>query len=114
MTKLWLLRGAHDAPGWKELRQDSKDERIDIVHLDPGVWALMQADRAPSKYDGLEAEEPSDGLYLDPNGSPLYLVAGEIVAGPEVVIEALGPQARDLLEKIGDADVVLERFGRAF
>jgi len=114
MTKLWLLRGAHDAPGWNELRQDSKDERVDIVHLDPGVWALMRAGQAPSKYEGLEAEDPSDGLYLDPNGSPLYLVAGETVPGPEFVIEALGQQARDLLEEIGDADAVLDRFGRAF
>ena len=114
MAKLWLLRGGFDAPGWNDLRTDSKEERVDIVHLDPKVWALVRADEAPTIYEGLEGTDPPDGLYIDPNGSPLYLAAGEIVPGPEDVIDALGDQAQALLEKVGDGNSVLERLGLVY
>lgn len=114
MPKLWLLRGAHDAPGWNILRQDLKEEKIDIQHLDPKVWALVRADDEPTGYEGLEAVEPADGMYLDPNGSPSYLVRGEFATSAKEVIEALGDDARELLDRIGNAETVLERLGRVF
>ena len=114
MAKLWLLRGAHEAPGWNTLRQDLKDEKVDIQHLDPKVWALVSADDEPAGYEGLEAVEPADGMYIDPNGSPSYLVGGEFAASAEKVIEGLGDDAKDLLDRIGNAETVLERLGRVF
>jgi len=114
MARLWLLRGPTDAPGWQALRTAHEQERVDIIHLDPHVWALIRADEAPAEYDGLTAVEPQDGLYLDPNGSPLYLAGGEIVPNAREVVTALGDDARELLDRIGDADTVLERMGRAF
>lgn len=114
MARLWLLKGPNEALGWRALRTAHEEERVDIVHLDPQVWALIRADEAPTGYDGLAAVEPQDGLYLDPNGSPLYLAGGEIVKTALEVVHALGDDARDLLAKIGDADTVLERLGRAF
>ena len=114
MSRLWLLRGALDAPGWKLLQADQKAEKVDIVHLDPPVWALVRADQPPAGYEGLDATEPRDGLYLDPNGSPMYVAAGQPVKGPLDVIHALGGEAGALLEKIKDPDVVLERLGRVF
>ena len=82
MPKLWLLKGDLEAPGWNALRQDLKDEKVEIIHLDPKVWAMVEADEPPAGYDGLEATEPADGLYLDPNGSPLYVVNGAVVPSP--------------------------------
>ena len=79
MSKLWRLRGDHEAPGWKTLRTDHEEERVEIVHLDAKVWAVIRADEPPTTYEGLEPVEPPDGMYLDPNASPLYLLAGEIV-----------------------------------
>jgi hypothetical protein len=114
MAKLWLLRGSHEAPGWNTLRQDLKDEKVDIQHLDPKVWALVLAEDEPTGYVGLEAVEPADGMYLDPNGSPSYLVGGEFAASAEEVIEALGDDARELLDRFGNAETVLERLGRVF
>jgi len=96
------------------MREHSKAEKVDIFHLDPRVWALMRADEPPSEYEGLSAVEPPDGMYLDPNGSPLYLVGGEVVAGPVEVIEALGDEAKELLEELGDAIAVLERLRKAY
>ena len=114
MSRLWLVKGPHDAPGWDRLRDDSKAETVDIVHLDPRVWALMRSGEPPSGYEGLTAVDPPDGMYLDPNGSPLYLVGGEFVSGPDEVIEALGDEARNLLGTLGDPIMVLERLGKAF
>jgi len=110
----WLLKGDLDAPGLDVLRKDYEDEKVDIVHLDPKVWAVVEADEPPAGYEGLTAVEPADGLYLDPNGSPLYLAGGAVVTSAEAVIEVLGPEAQTLLEKIGDAHTVLQRLGRAF
>lgn len=114
MSKYWLLKGDLGAPGWNALRKDYDDKKIEIVHLDPKVWAMIEADDAPSGYDGLTAVEPADGLYLDPNGNALYLVNGAVVRTPEEVITALGNEATTLLEKIGDPQTVLQRMGRSF
>jgi hypothetical protein len=114
MGKLWILTGDLEAAGWQTLRQDYKDEKVDIIHLDPKVWAIVAAETPPSGYDGLSAETPQDGLYVDPNGSPLYLVGGEVVDGPQKVIDALGPAARDMMKTVSDPNTVLERLGRAF
>ena len=114
MATLWLLKGAHDAPGWQALRSDHEDEKVDIVHLDPHVWAILRADQPPQGYDGLTAVEPPDGVYLDPNGSPMYLANGQIVAGGRDVIAVLGADAEQMLEQLGEPETVLERLGRAF
>jgi len=114
MSRLWLLRGALSAPGWQVLQADQLAEKVDIVHLDPPVWVLVRAVEPPAGYEGLEATEPRDGLYLDPNGSPMYLAGGRSVKGPMDVIRALGDEARSLLETVGDPDIVLDRLGRAF
>jgi hypothetical protein len=114
MSKLWVLKGDHEALGWKTLRSDHENEQVEIIHLDAKVWAIIRADEAPTKYEGLHAVEPEDGLYLDPNGSPLYLVGGEVVKTPEEVVAALGDEARQMMEKIGDAVTVIERMRRAF
>jgi hypothetical protein len=111
---LWLLKGGLDAPGWNALRKDYEDKKIEIIHLDPKVWAVIEREEPPAGYDGLTAVEPSDGLYLDPNGSPMYLVGGSVVRSAEEVIAALGDEAREMLEKTGDAHTALERLGRAF
>lgn len=114
MSRLWLLKGALDAPGWKTLRADHEEEKVAIVHLDPPVWALIEADDPPDGYDGLVAAAPGDGLYIDPNGSPLYVVDSHTVRGAMDVIRALGPDAQSLLERIKDPVTVLERLGRVF
>lgn len=114
MPKFWLLKGEFSAPGWNTLRKEYDDEKIEIVHLDPKVWAMIEADEPPAGYDGLTAVEPVDGLYLDPNGNALYLVDGAVVKTPEEVIAALGSDAVELLEKIGDSHTTLQRLGRAF
>ena len=114
MPKYWLLKGNFDAPGWDVLRREYDDEKVEIVHLDPKVWAMVEADDPPTGYDGLTAAEPADGLYLDPQGNALYLVNGAVVRTAEEVIAALGDEASEMFEKIGDAHTVLQRMGRAF
>jgi len=42
------------------------------------------------------------------------LVAGQTVKGAKEVLAALGPRAKEMLEKIGDADTALERIGRVY
>ncbi len=114
MPTYWLLKGALDAPGWNVLRKDYEDEKIEIVHLDPKVWAVIEADDPPLGYDGLTATEPPDGVYIDPNGSPLYMVGGAVVRTAKEVVAASGDKARAMLDEIGDAHTVLERIGRAY
>jgi hypothetical protein len=114
MAKLWILRGAHDAPGWNLLRKAYEDEKVDIIHLDAKVWAIIDAEDEPTGYEGLSAGEPADGMYIDPNGSPLYLAGGEIMPSAEAVINALGPEAQEALQKSGDATAALERLGRVY
>jgi hypothetical protein len=87
MAKLWIVRGAHEAPGWNQLRKEYEDKNVDIIHLDAKVWAIIDAEEPPTGYEGLNAQEPADGMYIDPNGSPLYLAAGEVLTSAEAVIE---------------------------
>ena len=114
MAKLWILRGAHEAPGWNQLRKAYEDKEIEIIHLDAKVWAIIDAEVEPSSYDGLTAHEPADGMYIDPNGSPLFVANGEVLTTAGAVIEALGPEAQEMLEKTGDAETALERLRRVF
>ncbi len=114
MTKYWFFKGEFSAPGWNTLRKDYDNKKVEIVHLDPKVWAIIEADEAPEGYDGLTYEKPIDGLYLDPQGNALYIVDGDVVKTAEEVVEALGDEAKGMLEKIGDAHTVLQRMGRAF
>jgi hypothetical protein len=114
MATIWILRGDHEAPGWNELRKAYEDEKVDIIHLDAKVWAIIDAEEEPTGYRGLTASRPADGMYIDPNGTPLYLVGGAVVTTAEAVIEGLGQEARDVMEKTGDAGTALERLGRVF
>ena len=114
MAKLWILRGAHEAPGWNQLRKAYEDEKIDIIHLDAKVWAIIDAEEPPSGYDGLSASEPADGMYIDPNGSPLYLADGEVLTSAEAVIQALGDPAREMFEITGNAETALERLHKVY
>ena len=114
MAKLWILRGAHEAPGWNQLRKKYEDEKVDIIHLDAKVWAIIDAKEEPTGYEGLSASAPADGMYIDPNGSPLYLAGGEILTSAEAMIEALGKEAQDALQKTGDPQTVLERLGKVY
>lgn len=114
MSSYWLLKGDLDAPGWNALRKDYDDKKVEIIHLDPRVWAMVEADDPPASYDGLTAVEPADGLYLDPQGNALYMVDGAVVKTAEQVVAALGDDAKTMLEKLGDAHLVLQRIGRAF
>ena len=85
-----------------------------IIHLDAKVWAIIDAEEAPTDYEDLRAEEPADGMYIDPNGSPLFLVGGVVVTSADAVVESLGEKARDLLADVGEATVVLERLGKVY
>jgi hypothetical protein len=114
MAKLWILRGAHEAPGWNELRKAYEDEKVEIIHLDAKVWAIIDSEEEPSSYDGLTAREPADGMYIDPNGSPLFLANGEVLTTATAVIEALGPEAQEMFEKTGDAEIALERLRKVY
>jgi len=114
MPKLWILRGAHEAPGWNELRKDYEDKKVDIIHLDAKVWAVVDATEEPTGYEGLNAEEPADGMYIDPNGSPLFLFGGEVVPTAEALVSALGSEAEGLMEQTGQAETVLERLGKVY
>ena len=114
MAKLWILRGDHEAPGWNELRKAYEDEKVDIIHLDAKVWAIVEAEEEPAGYEGLHAREPADGMYIDPNGSPLYLLGGAVVPSAEELIAGLGDRAREMLSATGDAETTLTRLGRVF
>jgi hypothetical protein len=114
MDKLWLLEGPYEAPGWRALEADSKAKKIDVLVFDRAEWALVRAAAAPAGYEGLASGVPRDGLYLDPQGRGVYVVGGVEVRGPQEVLATLGPQAEDLLRKIGDPDAVLERLGRVY
>ncbi len=111
---LWLVKGKRDAPGWADLERKAKAGEIEVVHFDRLAWAILEGEDAPEGYEGMEVSEPSDGLYVDGGGIPLYLVGRKIVPGPLDVIAALGPEATAMLAKIDDPDTALERLGRAF
>ncbi len=114
MAKIWILRGAHEAPGWNTLRKKYEDEKVEIIHLDAKVWAIIDAEKEPTDYEGLAAGPPADGMYIDPNGSALYLADGKILASADEVVEALGESAREMHEKTGDAQLTLERLGKVY
>lgn len=114
MDPLWLLRGAYEAPGWKNLEKDSKEGVTDVVMFDRLGWALVRAAEAPDQYEEMEVSEPPDGLYLDPSGSPLYLFNREAVDSAEDLIRAFGQDAEKLFEETGDAHRTLERLGKVY
>jgi hypothetical protein len=112
MDAIWLLEGPYEAPGWKLLEADSRASKIDLLLFDRAAWALMAAPEAPTRYEGLVPSVPADGLYLDDQGRGLYVVGGKLVKGPRDVLAALGPAGDEMLRKVGDPDVALERLGR--
>ncbi len=114
METLWLLKGGPQAKGWTELQIDSAAKKIFVLTFDRDAWALVKAEERPEGYEGLTPGEPVDGLYLDQFGRPIYIAGGREVHSARVVVKALGPKAEEMLDKIGDADLVLERMGRAF
>jgi hypothetical protein len=114
MDPLWLLKGKPGARGWRQVQTDNAAETVDVLHFDPDRWVLLYAPRRPEGYEGLTASEPPDGLYLDQFGRPCYVAGRREVPNARAVIKALGQQAEQMLDKIGDPDLVLERLGRAF
>lgn len=115
MSTLWLLRGEHDQPGWKELEQDSRADAIDLVAFDRGAgWALIKADDPPDKYQGMTPEKPRDGLYVSEQAMPVYVFDCSELGTAEELIDALGDDAKQMLAKTGDPIRALERLGRAY
>lgn len=114
MATIWVLRGDHEAPGWQELRTAYEEEKVEIIHLDAKVWAIIDAEEEPSGYEGLTASIPADGMYIDPNGTPLFLVDGSVKQTAKEVVDCLGPEAQAMMEKVGDAETALERLGKVF
>ncbi len=114
MDALWLLEGPYEAKGWGPLEADTKAKTVDMIMFDRAAWALVRAPTAPTKYEGLVPKTPRDGLYLDTQGHPVYVAGGREVATATEVIAALGTQAQELLKKLGDPDIVLERLGRTY
>lgn len=112
--RLWLLRGAPDAPGWTPLQIDAQQKKVNVLHFDRDKWALVKATESPAGYDGLTPGDPPDGLYLDNYGRPVYVAGLKEVHSAKAVIKVLGEEAEQLLDKIGDPDLVLERLGRAY
>ena len=114
MDPLWLLKGPYEAPGWKPLEADARGSQIELLLFDRAAWALVRAPEAPAQYPGLTPVTPPDGLYLDDQGRTVYVAGGREVRGPREVLATLGPQAQELLQKLGDPDTVLERMGRVY
>jgi hypothetical protein len=112
MDRLWLLEGPHEAQGWQALEKDSRARAVDLLIFDRAAWALLRAPEAPAGYPGLVPTAPPDGLYLDDQGRGVYVAGGRTVPGPAEVLAALGPEAAELLRKLGDPDTVLDRLGR--
>ena len=114
MPPLWLLKGGPDAPGWADLQRDAQQEKVNVLHFDQDAWALVKVDEAPTGYQGLEPQVPPDGNYLDRFGRPCYVLGAREVHSARVVVAALGDKAAALMDKYGDADLVLERLGRTY
>jgi len=114
MDPIWLLKGPYEAPGWKLLEADSRASKIDLLLFDRAAWALAAAPEAPARYEGLAPSVPADGLYLDDQGRGVYVVGAKLVPGPREVLATLGPQGEEMLRKVGDPDVALERLGRVY
>ncbi len=111
---IWKLEGSYEAPGWKPLEADSRANKVDLLLFDRAEWALVNAPEAPTQYEGLVPKVPADGLYLDDQGRGFYIVGAKLVKGAAEVLATLGPQAEEMLRKIGDADTVLHRLGRVY
>ena len=114
MDPLWLLEGPYEAKGWGPLEADTRAKKIDVIMFDRSSWALLRAPAPPTQYEGLVPGKPRDGLYLDTQGHPIYVAGGVEVDDARKVIATLGPEAGELLRKLGDPDLVLERLGRAY
>jgi hypothetical protein len=114
MERLWLLKGTPDAKGWQALQNDSVLKKTYVISFDRDKWALVKATDPPEGYDGLPPGDPPDGLYLDNDGRPIYVVDLQEVHSARAVIKALGDEAQQLFDKLGDADLVLDRLGRAY
>jgi hypothetical protein len=114
MDPIWLLKGPYEAPGWKKLEADTRANQVDLLIFDRAAWALLRASEAPAVYEGLTATVPADGLYLDDHGRGVYVVAARQVQSAAEVLATLGAPAKELLSKVGDPDVVLERLGRVY
>jgi hypothetical protein len=114
MERLWLLKGTPDAPGWTKLQIDAQLNKTNVISFDRDKWALVKAADPPNGYDGLPPGDPPDGLYLDNFGRPIYVAGLQEVHSARAVIKALGDDARQLFDKLGDADLALERLGRAY
>jgi hypothetical protein len=114
MGNIWIMLGELEAPGWKTLREDYQNEKVEIIHLDPKVWAIVEADEPPGGYEGLRAEPPADGMYIDPNGTPLFLIGGRVAGSAEEVIAGLGGEAAEMLAATDSAETTLERLGKVY
>ncbi len=110
---LWMLKGGNDAPGWKTLLSDAKEDKLDWRLLDRDAFMIVRSDDPPPDYEGMVVSEPVDGLYIDQQGNSLYVVDREQVEGPEALIEALGDEAMKMLEELGDPLAVIQRLGKA-
>jgi len=114
MERLWMLKGPPDAAGWTPLQSDSILKKINVISFDRDKWALVKAAAPPDGYAGLPPSDPPDGLYLDNYGRPVYVAGLKEVHSARAVIRALGTEAEQLFDKLGDADLALERLGRAY
>lgn len=114
MDAIWLLKGDQTAPGWQPLERDSKEDKVKLLIFDRAAWALVEAPEAPTQYEGLLPTEPQDGMYVSEQGFPIYIVNKQEVSRPEQLIEALGPEAKQMLAKIGDTTTVIQRMGKAY
>ena len=115
IKQLWILKGARDEPGWGPLETDARAGRVDVVIFDRGAgWALIFAKDAPGGYEGMVATSPRDGLYVSENGYPIYVVNGREVPNGRTVIKAIGKEAEEMLQTMGDAEAVLQRLGYAY
>lgn len=113
-TRLWLLKGTPTATGWPRLQADHISQKANVISFDRDKWALVKAEEAPEGYEGLTPQDPPDGVYLDNYGRPVFVSGNIEVHSGRKVIEGLGDDALQLLDKIGDPVLVLERLGRAF
>lgn len=114
MDPLWLLKGNADAPGWIQLEVESRAEQIDVIMFDRDAWALMYAAEPPTKYEGLTPQAPPDGVYLDNHGRPCYVAERREVHSARAVIKVLGVEAEEMMKKVGDPVIALDRLGRSY
>ena len=114
MSSLWLLRGGPDAPGWRDLERDSKEDKVDLVIFDRAAWGIVLAEEAPTQYEGLVPEKPADGMYVSEQGYPIYVVNQKEVSSAIELLHAFGEEGRAMLEKTKDPDTAIQRLGKAY